>query len=412
MRPRNHNPAPSSSFRLWGGLLGLSAVLCGCAPEESIPHDAIKVGLLLPFTGTSAANASNFERAALYAADRIEQAGGVRGRPLVIVARDTHSSLERSRSSARALIEAGVSVVIGPESAEIALEIMPMLIEHNVSFLSPLVGAANDSAVDCTHPWFRLAPSARALGEALARQLSSESVQKVAVLHAAGAYNEALSAAVISRFRTLGGSVDVQLEIDPSAQSYGNVIALSIAANVDAIVLATSPRTGALLVNEFQASGVNPPRWFLSPLLKTDLLVQNVAPEALEGAVGVAPSIYDTSQDFPNAFAQRWGGDEPLEGAYFYYDALGLVALALEKSASRSGEVEHLALEAAILDAAAPPGEAAGWNDLELALQRVRDGDDIYYSGLTGPMLLQACGPRRLGATTPWRVKAGRIVND
>ena len=56
----------------------------------------------------------------MYAADRINAGGGVKGLPIRVIARDTHSELERSRRAARELIEAGAVVVIGPESAEVA----------------------------------------------------------------------------------------------------------------------------------------------------------------------------------------------------------------------------------------------------------------------------------------------------
>jgi len=47
---------------------------------------------------------------------------------------------------------------------------------------------------------------------------------------------------------------------------------------------------------------------------------------------------------------------------------------------------------------------------LENGLSRERAGSDIYYSGLTGPMLLDRCGPRKLGVTSNWGVNGGRIV--
>jgi ABC-type branched-subunit amino acid transport system substrate-binding protein len=279
-----------------------------------------------------------------------------------------------------------------------------------VVFLSPLVGAANDDLVDCTHPWFRLAPSARALGEALAKLVWAENLRSAAVLYAAGAYNEALSDAVGARFAALGGQVTATIQLDPDAQSYAGAARQAIDAGVESIVLATAPRTGAVLVSELEAVSPAPVRWFLSPLLKTELLVANVAPSALEGALGVAPKIYDTTSGFPEAFSQRWQGDSPSEGAYFYYDALGLLALGLEKTVPEpDGSLDVAKLEAAIQDAAAAPGEAVGWNEIELGLQRLRGGDDIYYSGLTGPMLLGSCGPRLLGATTTWQVAGGTI---
>jgi hypothetical protein len=182
---------------------------------------------------------------------------------------------------------------------------------------------------------------------------------------------------------------------------------------VDAVVLATSPRAGALFVNEYDALSDRTPRWFLSPLLKTDLLVQNVAPTAREGAQGVAPKIFDLSDVFPAAFAARWLGDQPLEGAYFYYDAVALVGFALEKAEGDPGEVPDFPeLEAALIDAASTAGEARGWDEVESGLRRIREGADVNYSGLTGPILLDQCGSRRSGRTSRFTVENGRIVDE
>jgi hypothetical protein len=87
--------------------------------------------------------------------------------------------------------------------------------------------------------------------------------------------------------------------------------------------------------------------------------------------------------------------------------------MALEKAVAEPGEAPtYAALEAALVDAAKPPGESAGWDEIELGLRRLRDGADVYYSGLTGPLLLDACGSRRSGVTTGFHVTNGRIVDD
>src|SRR5690606_22911280 len=103
----------------------LCAATLGCGPETASEDDRVVVGLLLPFTGSSSATAANFERAALFAADRINAAGGVQGHHVKIVSRDTHSELRRARSSALELISEGARVVLGPESAHIAHELAP-----------------------------------------------------------------------------------------------------------------------------------------------------------------------------------------------------------------------------------------------------------------------------------------------
>jgi neutral amino acid transport system substrate-binding protein len=395
------------------GLAVLGATLSACSSTPSAPSDALTIGLLLPFTGSSSGTASNFERAVLYAADRVNAGGGVHGRPLRILSADTHSDLARAEESAVELVNAGATVIVGPESSEIASEIVPYLTAHQVAFLSPLVGAANDAQVDCRASWFRLAPSAQALGEALAKQAIAQKVGSIALMYSRTAYDEALRDAVSTRFTSLHGTVRLTVGLDPNGQSYAAQVNEARSADADAIVLTSSPRAGALVVNEFDALSATPPRWFLSPLLKTDLLVQNVAPEALENARGIAPKIYDNTGDFPTAFAARWQGDQPLEGAYFYYDAIALLAFALDRATPNpDGTYDLRVLQSAVRAAAAPPGEAVSWNEVESGLARQRSGDSIYFSGLTGPLLFDACGDRALGSTSTWRVHSGTIITD
>jgi ABC-type branched-subunit amino acid transport system substrate-binding protein len=382
---------------------------CGSSGADEPEQGGIVIGLLLPFTGSASATASNLERATLYAADRINEGGGIDGTKVRVVSRDTHSELARGIASAKELADAGAVAVIGPESSEIAEEIRPILAEKQVLFLSPLVGAAAEPSRTCETPWFRLAPSAKSLGQALAKQARAQQVARVAVLYSTAPYDRALGGAAAERFAALRGEVALELELNPEAQSYAQVISKAIKAGVTDVILAASPRAGAILVNEFDALSAKRPRWFLSPLLKTELLVQNVAPQALEGAFGVAPKIYEHGEAFPRAFSERWQGDEPLEGAYFYYDAMALLSVALAKSSQSSDAAPDLSR--AMLDAAGPPGEGVKWDALESGLAQVVKGRDLYYTGLTGPLSLQTCGSRSTGITSDWTVQQGRIVD-
>jgi ABC-type branched-subunit amino acid transport system substrate-binding protein len=411
----NKAASPVARLPRWlrPALLGLLAPLLigGCGSEVDTTADGVPIGLLLPFTGPDAATASNFERAVIYAVGRVNAGGGINGKRLRLVSKDTHSDLGRSRQAAQALIDEGVSVVIGPESPEIAAELLPVFTAAKVVLVSPLVGAAGEVTLDCSHPWFRLAPSAKALGEAMGKQLRASLVTKVAVLKGSGAYNQAVAAAAADRFSSLGGQVVDTATLKDEAQSYVDVLTPISRSGAEAIILAASPRTGALTINESSVLHASNLFWSLSPLLKTDLFLQNVDPSKIEGAVGVAPKIYETDGAFAAAFASRWSGDLPLEGAYFYYDAVALIGLALQRATlAGDGTPEVDELEQALIGTAAPPGEPMSWSELEIGLQRQRSGNEVYYSGLTGPMLLTSCGARRLGLSSPWTVESGRVV--
>jgi ABC-type branched-subunit amino acid transport system substrate-binding protein len=389
----------------------MSVLACGSSSGESGAE--IRIGLLLPFTGNDSATSANFERAAIFAVDRVNADGGIAGKKLRLISKDTHSDLARSRAALEELLAEGARAVVGPESADIAAAIAPTLNERGVLFVSPLVGAADDALVDCSTPWFRLAPAARSLGEALAKQLIAAGVSSAAIVSEHGAYDRALAAALSKRFTSLGGSVTLSRELPPGAQSYAALLPEIVARNPQGVALATSARSAALLVNEFDSlNRAQHPRWFLSPLLKTELFVQNVPADALEGALGVAPRIYDSSSAFPDAFSQRWSGDLPLEGAYFYYDALAALAFAFATEAHDAPLAgDHGTLSAALFETLDGRGEALHWSELDSGVTRLAAGDDIYYSGLTGPLLVQSCGNRQLGASSTWEVHGGAIVN-
>lgn len=401
----------SPTLRALLATLVLAIMGAGCADSAPDDSNTVAIGLLLPYTGSGSATAANFERAVLYAADRINAAGGIQGRRIRIVPRDTHSDIGRGRQAATELVAEGVAAVLGAESAEIAADLAPTLADRDVVLISPLVGAASDPTTDCGRAWYRLAPSAQALGAALAKVAAAEGAKRTAILHSATLYDRALSAALAERLRTLGGTVALELELDPAAQGYADAVAAVTAAKVDSIALALPPISAALLANELAASGASPVRLYLSPLLKTPLFVQNVAPQALEGALGVAPKVGATVDAFAAEFGERWQGDRPLEGAHFYYDAMMLLAMALQSAViDGTGHVDAASLREAIVGAAAPPGESVQWSEIEVGLARLRAGDDMYYSGLTGPMLLDACGGRKLGVTTVWTVQGGAIA--
>jgi ABC-type branched-subunit amino acid transport system substrate-binding protein len=388
----------------------LGAWLAGCAPDNTTEKGGVKVGLLLPFTGDAAATSSNFERAAIMAADAVNRAGGIHGQPLRIVSKDTHSDLGRATESTNELFDEGVSAIIGTESADISQAILPSLVQHNVAFISPLVGSATASST-CTSPWFRLAPSAKALGEALAKLMSAKAVTSVAILSASDAFNAALADAAAARFTLLHGIVATRQVVSGNNQAFGKILNTIAQAKVDAVLVAVPPATAALAINESQIISGFRPTWYLSPLLKTDLFVQNVDPSVIEGAQGIAPAIDDTQVNYPIAFADRWLGDSPLEGAYYYYDAVALVAMGIEGAkVDASGQVSLKALNSAIRAVAGPPGQSTDWANLGAGLSGLANQDQYYYVGLTGTLVMSSCGERLMGMSSQWTITGGRIA--
>lgn len=94
-------------------VLGLALIGCSSGDDET-PDDPLTVGLLLSYTGPLAANSINSERALLMAIEAANEAGGLGGREIEVMARDTRSDPRQVTRPARELQEAGAAIVIGP----------------------------------------------------------------------------------------------------------------------------------------------------------------------------------------------------------------------------------------------------------------------------------------------------------
>jgi branched-chain amino acid transport system substrate-binding protein len=86
-------------------LLCLLLVLVGGCGRGAPGGAPIKIGLVAPLTGHSGASGEAIQRGMLLAADEINAAGGVLGRPLAVVARDVPNDPPAGAAAQRELVE-------------------------------------------------------------------------------------------------------------------------------------------------------------------------------------------------------------------------------------------------------------------------------------------------------------------
>jgi branched-chain amino acid transport system substrate-binding protein len=370
--------------------------------------------LLLPYTGANGAAGANYERGVLMAADKINAAGGLFHRPLRISYADTHSDLQRGKEGARALVDEGVVAIIGPEDDELAREISGDLNQTGVALLTPSSSSApaSSSAVSL---WFRLAPSGEDLGIALARRMKSNGASRVVTVSTTAEYDTSFATGVNERLSASGSPSLASVQINARAADFSDAIHAIVTADPDTIVLAADASTGSRFVNEYSLIvGHADEKWYLSPTLEQQAFVQNSFPDIVEGMIGVAPAVSDNevqTSTFSNAFEQDWSGSTPTTGAFFYYDALAVFAIAFAGAAEAadspmppSGSVrQHL------LAASGQSGLVIQWNDLARGITLASQGTGVYYSGLTGVISFDKTGARSAAYTRFWTISQGQI---
>jgi len=369
--------------------------------------------VLLPYTGEASALSANLEKGSLLAVREMNRAGGANGLPVEIVFGNTFSDSERAIDEARSLVEQGAVAVIGPGGDEGAEPVYEALSEFGVPLLSPLASAVGQGAGTQTLPWFRMAPSTRVLGENLARFAGESGTERIAAVIADDVYHSEIGARFSERYAAYG-KVEMSRTIDESSIDYESLtraLAEQLDAGVQGVMLAMQPRPAARLATELEArrGGKTPPKWFLTPRLKTDLLLQNASPGAFRGAVGVAPQVLEgTRGEFEQFFAER-EGDTPFDPTFYVYDATVVALLAIDRAlASGSSLPEGLAQ--AIQEVTSFGGVLVGWEGFAQARELNASHSKLQFSGLTGPVILLNDGSRSIGTTSLWGVQDEAIV--
>jgi ABC-type branched-subunit amino acid transport system substrate-binding protein len=396
--------------------VALCALLVGCSSSDPDASNEVRIGLLLPYTGKDGAAGANYERGVIMAAEKVNAAGGLTGRPLRILFHDTHSSVQRGLDGADDLKREGVVAIIGPENDELARGLAPT-VDEGVSLVTPSSSSA--PVIKSTSSlWFRLAPSGKDLGIALARRMKSNGSQRVAIVSTTDEYETSFASGVRERLTDSGVEPKASVVINSGAAAFTEPITIISQAEPDTIVLAADATTGSRFVNEFAvvAKG-RKARWYLSPSLEQQAFVLNAFPEVVEGMTGVAAAVSDNdaqTQAFTNAFVERWNGSTPTTGAFFYYDALALFAVAYEGAAfdAKGKEPSPADVRGHMLSASGQSGLVVKWDELQKGVSQARDGTAVYYSGVTGVIQLDGSGARSSVYTRFWTITGGEIVQQ
>lgn len=123
------------------------------AKESTSDEDTIKIGLIVPLSGTSAYDGESAKNGAQVAVDMVNEDGGINGKKLELVVEDSESSPEKACSVAEKLISSDqVKILIGAFNSSSTGAVMPIAEEQKV----PLITAISTSS-DLTkqgNEWF------------------------------------------------------------------------------------------------------------------------------------------------------------------------------------------------------------------------------------------------------------------
>lgn len=392
-------------------MTGMGIGACEGPPEkELIPENAIRIGAALPFSGPHASTGIHLERALMMAVADVNDAGGVNGRPLHLKVRDSNSGSDRGLSELRRLLdEDDVSYVVGPEEDHLALALVKDIkrldrMQLLPSFTSPSITDSGSSGA-----WLRLVPSALTMGCALATKAIEDGTATTRTIAARDDYHLELATLFGSAFTSLGGRAYPTVTVTSGESSYKRAISQVDRFKADATLMLTYPGTAATIIKEMARS--EDVRWYFSPMLRDDALLANLPFGVVENSRGISPSLSsnadceieqsfggaggwsgettlncraDSATRFAEHYAEKWDGIPPLKAAHFYYDAVIMLALALQRAAA-DGQTDPPPQELlSYITQRSDIDENIAWDSLNEGLDLAENGTDIRYVGAAG----------------------------
>jgi len=400
---------------LTGGLVIATFVLAAVLSVGTVGAEDVTIGVLYPFSGDLGAYGKPETDAMKLAVKEVNENGGVLGGRLKLLIKDTESSEDEAIAKAHELLDwYHVPVIIGTAGSETSKAIIGYTTSNGVLQISPAVTGVEFTTYPDNDLFFRTCPSDALQGIAMARLAIKHGYKTVSTLVIWNSYGEGFEKAFTKEFKTLGGKVLESVKYDPDTTTFNSEVAQVAAVNPDCVMLCAYPETGSgMLKTAYKNGYLDNIDWLLSEGLKSDELAAMVGKDetgsyVIAGLKGTTPDprvVGPAYETFKQKYIAAYG-KEPKAYCANSYDAVAVIALAIEKAGATSGT----GIRDSLRDVANPPANK-DVSDIGVALETIQKGFySINYQGASGEITFDEHGDV-MGSFCEWTINDdGRVA--
>lgn len=411
-------------WRQWGMAALMSAALAACtggqptgdtaegtdtAAGGGATGDAVKIGALMPMTGDLQAYGETSLNGINLAVDQINEAGGVLGRPLAVSVGDTQTAAQPSIDAAQKLVSVeGVSALIGALSSGNTIPVAKSVASSNQvlqissASTSPVITTLEDNDF-----LFRTVPSDAFQGVALAEIAREKGLENLAIIYVNNDYGQGLAESLQAAFESAGGTVSGMVPYEQGQASYRGELQQLADGGAEALTLIGYPENGITILKQSLEEGFFD-RFVFTDGMKAPEIIDAIGADFLEGAFGTVPQSATESEayeTFTSAYEAAYGELPPKPYIDTSYDAVMLLALAIEQAGSTEGP----AIRDALREVANAPGTEIRPGEWEQAIAAIQSGEDVDYVGASGAVEFDDNGDVA-GSFAHWEIQDGEIV--
>jgi branched-chain amino acid transport system substrate-binding protein len=192
-------------------LLILLGAIILAVPMAADAQKAIKVGMPMPLSGPPALFGEPATKGAQMFVDEINAKGGVLGRKLELITRDSKGDANEAVRQARELIlKDNVDFLVGTLTSAEGPAVSVVAKENKIVFIAPIPKTDQLTAADKLHPYvFRVAANTTMEGRSAAEIVAKWPVTKVATISFDYAYGQDVTRSFVEHLKKIKPSVQI-----------------------------------------------------------------------------------------------------------------------------------------------------------------------------------------------------------
>jgi branched-chain amino acid transport system substrate-binding protein len=400
--------------RLTGALTALvtTVLLTGTASAQPVPCP-VKIGGILPLTGSMAPITKKISEAAVLAFEHINSGGGIKGCPVQFILRDDQGQPTVGVDAAKYLVEIErVQAITGTVSSGVTGPIIASVTAPSKVVQITCCSTASPFTLDGRSQgyFFRTIPTSKTQAYATASEIARRGLKKTAIIYVNTDFGLDMTRFARAALPKLGGEIVVEVPYNDNQPNYRAEVTKALAAKPESLLLIGFPKDAVTIVREWLSLGGSQ-KIALNNSMRVKDFVDGVGARFLNESFGMDNAQVEGPHVdvFNKAFEAKYKYDSKGPGVHTQYDAVMALGLAMNIATELTGP----AIKDAVRKIHTAGGTIVGTGPEEFkkALELIKAGRPIRYSGATGPFEFDANGDVT-GPALVWRIENGEIKTD
>ena len=373
----------------------------------------VKVGGVLPLTGSMAPITKKIAQSAELAFDHINAGGGIKGCPVQFILRDDQGQPTVGVDAAKYLVEVEkVAAFTGTISSGVTGPIISSVTAPSKVVQVTCCSTASPFTLDGRSGgyFFRTIPTSKTQAYATASETTRRGFKKTAVIYVNTDFGKDMLGFYKAAMGKLGGDVAIEVPYNDNQTSYRAEVSKALAAKPESLLLIGFPKDAVTIVREWLSLG-GPKKVALNNSMRTLDFVNGVGAQHVEDFFGMdnAQVAGPNVDAFNKAFEDKYKTDSKGPGVHTQYDAVMVIGLAMNIAKDLTGP----SIREAVRKVHTPGGTPVGTGPAEYkkAIELIKAGKPIKYHGATGPIEFDANGDVT-GPALVWKITGGKIETD